>query len=362
MTNNTTTEAIEDILAIAGLSNRTRDIFFDAFRQAEKESKIPHEFREKIRWPLIACLLRDVKYHQVEMENGLTFEVGLESRIERAFLLSVEAHPDHVWEPQTTKLLVLLGAGEKNVLVGGAYIGDHVLLIAQAMIKNGNTNGRVHAFEPDTSAFLRLSRHLSVNALDNVLPSKLGLWEKSNLLLHIEGDPALSITSPVINEDPASDLLQSVSIDDYVKQMDLRSVGLIMLDIEGAEEKALLGADHLLSRPIGDAPNIVFEIHRNYVDWTAGLKNTSVVKFVESKGYTVFAIRDFHDNYPMLGRDIEVIPVETVYLEGPPHGFNLFATKDKKLIDKMGLKVVQHVSPKLLVDKDPLLHHPVNGL
>jgi hypothetical protein len=73
-------------------------------------------------------------------------------------------------------------------------------------------------------------------------------------------------------------------------------VELIMLDTEGGEENALLGARETIARC---SPNIVFEIHRNFVDWSAGLQNTSVVTFLTSQGYDVFAIRDFHNNYPM---------------------------------------------------------------
>ena len=79
-------------------------------------------------------------------------------------------------------------------------------------------------------------------------------------------------------------------------------------------------------------------------------------------GYTIFAIRDFHDNYPMAGKAVEIIPVDRVYLEGPPHGFNLLAIKDSNLVRRLGLRVVENVSPKLLVHKNPALHHPLDGL
>jgi hypothetical protein len=54
--------------------------------------------------------------------------------------------------------------------------------------------------------------------------------------------------------------------------------------------------------------------------------------------------------------------VDRVYLEGPPHGFNMLATKDRDLVGRLGLRIVENVSPKLLLDKDPALHHPLGGL
>ena len=63
----------------------------------------------------------------------------------------------------------------------------------------------------------------------------------------------------------------------------------------------------------------------------------------------------------MTGQTVEVVPVEGAYLDGPPHGFNMLALKDVRLIDFLGLRVVPGVSPKLIPEKDPRLHHPVAG-
>ena len=85
-----------------------------------------------------------------------------------------------------------------------------------------------------------------------------------------------------------------------------------------------------------------------------------MVTFLTSQGYDVFAIRDFHNNYPMANEPIEVIPVDRVYLDGPPHGFNTLATRDGDLVQRLGLRIVRDVSPKLLLDKDPALHLPLS--
>lgn len=338
-------------LAIAGKNERVRNATFDALRQAEIAADDRSVFREQVRWPLILALLAEAKTHRVVLENGLIFEVGADSRIEKALLLSTEEHPDHVWEPQTTRLLTALANGATNVIVGGAYIGDHVAFIARAVADTGT----VHAFEPSSHSFDRLLHHMTINDLGNVVAHRLGLWDTSDVALQLEGDLALASSVPMI--DPAS-AFNSLSIDDYVSAENLASVELIMLDTEGGEENALLGARQTITR---DFPNIVFEIHRNFVDWTGGLENTSIVTFLTEQGYDVFAIRDFHNNYPMAGTQIEVIPVRHVYLDGPPHGFNVLATKDRELIDRLKLKVVKDVSPKLLLDKDPALHLPLSA-
>jgi len=334
-------------LAIAGTNERLRNAMLDALRQAEIEAENPAVFREQVRWPMILALLSHVEAHRVVLENGLVFDVSPDSRIEKALLLSTEAHPDHVWEPQTTKLLTALAKGATNVIVGGAYIGDHVAFVARVA-------RAVHAFEPAQHSFERLQHHLSVNDLRNVVPHRLGLWDSSDVALELQGDLALGSSVLATNSDTA---FKSVSIDDYVRAQNLATVELIMLDTEGGEENALLGARETIARC---SPNIVFEIHRNFVDWSAGLQNTSVVTFLTSQGYDVFAIRDFHNNYPMANEPIEVIPVDRVYLDGPPHGFNTLATKDGDLVQRLGLRIVRDVSPKLLLDKDPALHLPLS--
>lgn len=342
-------EHLAPAVASAGTNERLRNAIFEALRQAEIEADNPAEFREQVRWPLILALLTEVKTHRVELQNGLLFDVGLDSRIEKSLLLSTEKHPDHIWEPQTTRLLVSLASGARNVIVGGAYIGDHVAFIARAIAGTGT----VHAFEPSNHSFERLLHHLEINNLTNVVAHRLGLWDISDVALQLEGDLALASSVPMIDPERA---FNSVSIDDYARAQSLESVELIMLDTEGGEENSLNGARETIER---NSPNIVFEIHRNFVDWTNGLQNTSIVKLLTSQDYEVLAIRDFHSNYPTAGTPIEVIPVDQVYLEGPPHGFNVLATRDRDLISRLSLRVVTGVSPKLLFHRDPALHLPL---
>jgi FkbM family methyltransferase len=348
-------------LALAGRNDRLRDIVFDALRQAEVTSNDRANFRTQVRWPLLLSLLADVKRHSVTLANGLIIEVEPESRIEQALLLSSEVHPNHVWEPQTTKLLVSLARETACAIVGGAYIGDHVLFLAKAMESQAPA-GVVHAFEPMSGVHRRLLRNLELNSLANVVANQLALWSE-NGILHLQGPAALASTTPVVaqKEVPVQTVV-SVSIDNYFKSRQLSRVGLIMLDTEGAEENALRGADQLLRRHAGEAPHLIFEVHRNHVDWSRGLAGTSIIDYVMSHGYVCYAIRDYHSNVSMACRPIEVIPIDRVYLDGPPHGFNVLATKDAQLLARMGLRIVEWLSPKLILDRESPLHQPLDSV
>jgi hypothetical protein len=80
------------------------------------------------------------------------------------------------------------------------------------------------------------------------------------------------------------------------------------------------------------------------------------------RGYQLFAIRDFNTHVEMGDAPIELIPVNKVYLDGPPHGFNMLAIRDLKRLSSPSYIILDNVSPKLLAHKDPALHHPSYGL
>ena len=200
-----------------------------------------------MRWPLIVALLRDPRRHQSScFQDGLTFEVGADSRIEKALLLLVLAHPDHIWEPQTTKLLLQLGRGATNIIVGGAYIGDQVLPLARVI----SDSGSIHAFEPMADAFKQLVRNVEINGIRNVVANPLGLWDSDEIMLEVAGDLALASSGEATivegqyrpEHGGLGEIVQSVTISRYVAANNLASVELIMLDTEGGEEHAPRGA------------------------------------------------------------------------------------------------------------------------
>ena len=345
-------------LALAGIDEKLRSEIFEALRRAEIASAQPQQFRVEVRWPIVLSLLQQCGVHRVSMANGLIFEVGPDSRIEQALLLSPSATPDHVWEPQTTRLLMLLAADADHVIVGGAYIGDQALFIAR-VLADRTPPGLVHAFEPMDHSFRRLMDNVKINKLTNVRAHRLGLWDESTHL-GLLGHAGLASSLPA-DEISSGETVDGISIDEYMKSYGSPNVGLIMLDTEGGEDRALAGAADLLGRPPEDAPHIIFEVHRSFVDWTDGLLSISIVKRLVAHGYEVFAIRDLHGNYPMSTQPIEVIPAESVYLEGPTHGFNMLASKDPHIVARLNLRVVRDVSPKLIAHKDPTLHHPIGG-
>jgi FkbM family methyltransferase len=213
----------------------------------------------------------------------------------------------------------------------------------------------VHAFEPNQLNVALLEDNARLNGLGNVRAHRKGLWDRATTLKLI-GDDALASSGEVAAETEGA--FDTVTMDEYRKGLDA-PIGLVMLDIEGGEMKALRGAHGQLSLPAGQAPNVVFEVHSHYVDWSRGLEKTDVVEYLAGLGYQVYSIRDAHSNVDLKGQPVELIPAAQTYIGGPAHGFNMLAVKDASLLRDALFRMRRHVSPKYLFHKDPALHHPL---
>ena len=323
----------------------------------ESEIKAPGvDVREELTGPLVDAMYDDDQVVRKTLSSGVTFEFLYRSKIARDFVMSQPERPDHAWEPQTSRILVNLAKGKKQVVIGGAYFGDHAVLIAREIAGNG---GVVHAFEPNNQQRGMLMRNAELNGLTNILPRAEGLWHDSTTNLKLVGYDSFANAEVA---EAGEDTFKTVTIADYLRAQGVGQLDLIVLDIEGAELGALQGAEPFLAQPAGQAPNILFEVHRHYVDWSNGLGATPIAQLLTGHGYSLYGLRDFNSNYDLAGKPVELIPMDDIYLEGPPHGFNMVAVKDLSIFDGPGYAIVKGVSPKYLRHKDPKLHHPIGGL
>lgn len=308
--------------------------------------------REELTGPLVDLMCRDGEPMQRGVAGGLTFHFRYSSKIARDFLLARGRTPDHVWEPQTTRSVIALTTGRSQALIGGAYIGDHALYAARALAPGGTC----HCFElsPDSLELLRMN--LQANGITNVRVNQEALWSGDGERIALSG--ADSHASPAPAEAASGDWFPSRSIDGYLRDMGVARLDLLMLDIEGGEWQALQGAAGVLAQPTETAPAVIFEVHRNYVDWTHGLAGTPICGLLLSQGYELFCIRDYQGNEVVEPPVVELVDIESVVLDGPPHGFNMLAVKTRDRLAADTFRLVRGVSPKLLKHRDPRLHAP----
>jgi FkbM family methyltransferase len=312
--------------------------------------------REKLTGPMVDAMHAHGETVVKSIASGLSFECGYTSKIIRDFVMAPNAMPDHVYEPQNTRLMVTLARGARHVLIGGAFIGDHTLPAAQAM----GGGGVVHAFEVSPVNIGLLRRNMARNSIGNVRVNEIALWSDENERIGLKGED--SHASPYrIPIGDAGDSLPATTINLYGRQNAIAKLDVVLLDIEGGEIEALKGASNYLGMGPDAAPTVIFEVHASYVDWSNGLANADIVRMMTGHGYTVYALRDYNSNVDMTGFPIEFVDLSDIYLKGPPHGFNMVAVKDPGLISRLGVKVRKGVSPKLLKHGDPAFHAPIAG-
>jgi FkbM family methyltransferase len=345
---------LQQALQLLGRNHNLRQELIAWLMQAE--TKIQHaagSIRDDITGPIVDALHTDDDEYEKELLDGTRFQFLFRTKIARDFLMSTQIKPSHVWEPQTTKLLLKLAQETKDdVLVGGAYFGDQAILLAKSIQPEGR---RLHGFEPNAEQAAMFAKNVAINNLNNVSIQGLGLWSESSMKLKLDGFDSFANAIAAADEDAG---FQTITIDDYVAQQGCK-LSLIQMDIEGAELAALKGARQCIT---SSAPDILFEVHRSYVDWSNGLENTEICRYLAQFGYHLFAIRDFNTHIDMDGAPIELIPAASVYLDGPPHGFNMLAIHDVSRLASSSYILLENVSPKLLIHKNPTLHHPSYGL
>ncbi|MEP6926019.1 MAG: FkbM family methyltransferase [Ginsengibacter sp.] len=324
--------------------------FIEALIDFENKGGHPNtNVRESVSGPLADELFMGEKFSK-ELDNGIKINFVYNSKIAREFLLSSPTIPNHVWEPQTTKLLLHFSKNAENVIIAGAYFGDQAIPVAY----NVKETGVCHTFEPNKNNSGLIIENAQLNGLTNVLINNLALWNMSNEKLVFEGQDALASTKAA--DTATENVLHTITIDDYVTQNKVGHINLLMIDVEGGEIKVLQGAKNILSK---HKPVVVFETHSLYNDWSNGLQNSDSVKFINDFGYEVFAIRDFHQNINTVDMPVELLPLNRAYCEIPPHhGFNLLAVPSKELIQNDLFKIVYDLSPKLILPKNDVKFLP----
>lgn len=321
----------------------------------DKNPCLDYDARTKIIYPLLDEVFREGDRLNMRLQNGLNIEYLYKSNIAKELLLRDQEIPSHAWEPMTTRSLQLaIRHKPGSVLIGGAYFGDHALVAAHE-ISMANFPGLAICVEPNLEQRGMLEANAAANNLSQFIYTLDSiLWDKSGLSFNLADSDSHACVYP-----DAQAQHKSVSIDEILQDLNIEDLSLMLLDIEGSEEKALRGAESALSASPNKAPIIIVEIHRHYVDWSNGLEATSIAGLLRSHGYSVFALRDCQSNWDLGLASPEIIPLDRVYLEGPPHGFNLIAAKDTSFFEEQGFRIVYDVSPKYLRHRNPSLHLPL---
>ena len=129
------------------------------------------------------------------------------------------------------------------VIDAGAWIGDFA---AYASVKGATC----YAFEPTETTFAILQKTAELNG--NIIPVKKGLsdsTEKKTLFVNMQGNSGGNSLMKKSNEkQEESSSVETITLDDFVRENNLLRVDFIKSDIEGFERNMLEGAQETLAR------------------------------------------------------------------------------------------------------------------
>lgn len=156
-------------------------------------------------------------------------------------------HKDAIADADTDHQMALaaafLGRPDDVIVDGGAFLG-----FGEARIAPDLTDGRIVAVEASAVCFKLLSRNMTENNFDNVMPLHRAIW---NIETEIDLESSYAQANSLVSEVHKGERLQPVrtaSIDSIVAECDLSKVDMISLTLNGAEVEALDGARETLKR------------------------------------------------------------------------------------------------------------------
>lgn len=161
-----------------------------------------------------------------------------------------------------------------TVIDVGANIGSYTLRMARRV---GN-EGIVVAIEPHPTNYCVLKKNIRLNALRNVVALNLAAWFANGELPLFEGN-ATGLHSMKTDMGRGRNKVRVEAVDAIVKELRLKRVDWIKIDVEGAEWEVLCGLVKTLDQY---KPKLIIEIfHEN---------QRKIKKLMESHGYDLIKI------------------------------------------------------------------------
>jgi FkbM family methyltransferase len=170
-------------------------------------------------------------------------------------------------------------------------IGANIGIWTIGAAKRTGPSGKVHAFEPLESNFVRLLSNIKINGVLNVVTQKMALSNQAGTLKFFPSpnkNSGVGLLLPKSWNVPTCEV-EAITLDDYCEQHRIESVDVLKVDVEGAEYIVLEGASRLLSSAA--PPVIVFEMNR---DMAANFDSSpeKIGALLSDFKYSVFAYRD----------------------------------------------------------------------
>lgn len=145
----------------------------------------------------------------------------------------------------------------KSFIDVGGFIGDSILVL------NELSPQKIYTFEAIPDNYKMMQTTLKLNGITNVIAENVALGgEKGEISMSIELGSSTSLKSNQ-NTNSKTITVPMISLDEYVEKNNIE-VGLIKVDIEGAEPEFLKGAKNTICK---QKPVILLSIYHNAHDF-----------------------------------------------------------------------------------------------
>ena len=236
----------------------------------------------------IVQVLRKIFGREVKIPSWREFSFrGMQMKVDisKNMGMAIYWRGAHDWRPIFV-MEKILKKGQTFIDIG-ANQGEYAIWAAR---KTG-WSGKVIAFEPMDALFSQLEANFALNPkYEKVfLPIKMGLSDKQGQL-ELYGKSGSNEGVNTIYPTASHDVfLQSIpldTLDHQLQNLNLDSVDLIKIDVEGAELQVLKGAVQSIEKY---RPNFIIEINPESC-LAAGYKAADILSFLKEKQYMIFKI------------------------------------------------------------------------
>jgi FkbM family methyltransferase len=207
---------------------------------------------------------------------------------------SVLAEPLYVgagFEEAEIKILRKFTKPGMQVFDIGANVGLYTVILGKAV----GSSGHVWSFEPFSPVAAYLRQNVAMNNLTNVTVVQKAVADTKGVLdFHIFPEGCDVYNSLGAKERPVEKLqfirkvpVNVTTLDSFAAESGITKIDILKIDIEGAEERALSGAEQLLK----NSPDvvIVMEIYGPSAA-QCGCSSTCLVRMLNNWGFSMFEI------------------------------------------------------------------------
>jgi FkbM family methyltransferase len=243
----------------------------DAFRHSPLSTIL-----RLISWR-VKCLLRSpatIRLDNWDLQMFLPPEWGGIAKLAFAFR--------EQYEPELPYLERILFPGMTFVDAGACY-GLYTLAASRLV----GEAGRVIAFEPASRAFRVLQKNIILNSLANVLAYPLALTANNGrALLYRHPNVGCDSLGRDHSFTETAEEIATESLDNVLRKISVNQVDVIKMDVQGAEELVLRGANKILN---SSHPAVIFEVYPPGAI-LVGLSPYGAWDFLDNLGYKFFIV------------------------------------------------------------------------